>query len=61
MDALKHRMQAQSMDYGRALSEAQAKIALLEQDIRNGEAYRRKMHNTIQELRGNVRVFARVR
>jgi hypothetical protein len=27
----------------------------------DGEAQRRKMHNLIQELRGNVRVYARVR
>ena len=29
--------------------------------ILEGEAQRRKMHNLIQELRGNVRVYARVR
>ena len=29
--------------------------------LRESAAERRKMHNTIQELRGNVRVFARVR
>ena len=29
--------------------------------ILDGEAQRRKMHNLIQELRGNVRVYARVR
>ena len=32
-----------------------------ESQLRDGAAERRKMHNTIQELRGNVRVFARVR
>ena len=29
--------------------------------MQEGEAQRRKLHNLIQELRGNVRVFARVR
>jgi kinesin family protein C1 len=33
----------------------------LENQIREGAAERRRMHNTIQELRGNVRVFARIR
>lgn len=33
----------------------------LEETIREGQAERRKMHNLIQELRGNVRVFARIR
>ena len=32
-----------------------------EAQLREGAAERRKMHNTIQELRGNVRVFARIR
>jgi len=35
--------------------------AELEAEIHAGARERRKMHNTIQELRGNVRVFARVR
>ena len=35
--------------------------AEFEKQIREGAAERRKMHNVIQELRGNVRVFARVR
>ncbi|CAM9112949.1 unnamed protein product, partial [Ectocarpus fasciculatus] len=37
------------------------RIKELEEQIKAGEVARRKMHNTIQELRGNVRVFARVR
>ena len=39
----------------------QQKVLKLEQQLREGQAERRRMHNTIQELRGNVRVFARVR
>jgi len=33
----------------------------LQKQIIDGETQRRKLHNVIQELRGNVRVFARVR
>jgi len=33
----------------------------LEEQVKSGEIQRRKLHNVIQELRGNVRVFARVR
>lgn len=37
------------------------KIATLKNKILDGEKVRRKMHNTIQELRGNVRVNVRIR
>lgn len=33
----------------------------LESDLRDAETIRRKLHNEVQELRGNIRVFARVR
>jgi len=36
-------------------------VASLEAQLMEGRAERRRMHNLIQELRGNVRVFARVR
>lgn len=35
--------------------------AVLENDLREAETLRRKLHNEVQELRGNIRVFARVR
>ena len=38
-----------------------ARIQELEEALRKGEIQRRKLHNLVQELRGNVRVFARVR
>lgn len=38
-----------------------AKFAELEEKLRAGEVQRRKLHNLVQELRGNIRVFARVR
>ncbi len=37
------------------------RIQELEENAKLGEVQRRKLHNIIQELRGNVRVFARVR
>lgn len=39
----------------------QEKVLKLEKQLREGQAERRRMHNVIQELRGNVRVFARIR
>ena len=39
----------------------QQKILDLEDKLKAGELQRRKLHNLVQELRGNVRVFARVR
>lgn len=36
-------------------------LGVLELKVRDGDTKRRKLHNQIQELRGNVRVFARIR
>ncbi len=44
-----------------ASSEAMNRIAALEAELLKAEAVRREMFNQIQELRGNVRVFCRVR
>ena len=40
---------------------AQRRILELEQDARESETIRRKLHNMVQELKGNIRVFCRVR
>lgn len=40
---------------------ASSRIAELEESLAKGDIQRRKLHNLVQELRGNVRVFARVR
>ena len=40
---------------------ASSRIAELEAELAKGDIQRRKLHNLVQELRGNVRVFARVR
>ena len=37
------------------------KAADLEREVREAETLRRKLHNMIQELKGNIRVFCRVR
>lgn len=45
----------------RVVREQQDRIAELEQKILEGERLRRKLNNDIQELKGNIRVFCRVR
>lgn len=46
---------------GAELQRAQAQIQKLTADLHENETLRRKLHNTIQDLRGSVRVVARVR
>ena len=36
-------------------------MANLDSKLRSEETIRRELHNTIQELKGNIRVFCRVR
>eukprot|EP00927_Polykrikos_kofoidii_P064698 TRINITY_DN6019_c0_g3_i1.p1 TRINITY_DN6019_c0_g3~~TRINITY_DN6019_c0_g3_i1.p1 ORF type:complete len:965 (+),score=185.10 TRINITY_DN6019_c0_g3_i1:33-2927(+) len=38
-----------------------ARVRFLEEQVRNLETQRREMHNAIQDLKGNIRVFCRVR
>jgi len=61
IEILKERLRTEenrSLALGHA---SESKVAALENTIREGQAERRRMHNLIQELRGNVRVFARIR
>lgn len=53
---------------GRQLAELKSQVQVLqasleaaEKRVYDGELIRRKLHNTIQELKGNIRVFCRVR
>jgi|AntRauTorckE5430_2_1112549.scaffolds.fasta_scaffold00540_10 kinesin family protein C1 len=43
------------------IEERDRRVEQLETDVLKGEQIRREMHNTIQELRGNIRVFVRKR
>ncbi|XP_024024920.1 kinesin-like protein KIN-14C [Morus notabilis] len=45
----------------RILSELQDRLADVEFQVVEGEKLRKKLHNTILELKGNIRVFCRVR
>lgn len=59
-DRLKE-MTDELLDSRQELSEKIEIISELERRVADGEILRRKLHNTIQELRGNVRVHVRLR
>lgn len=48
-------------EYKVQLQQLQESLADAERRVYEGELIRRKLHNTIQELKGNIRVFCRVR
>ncbi|XP_018562175.1 carboxy-terminal kinesin 2 [Anoplophora glabripennis] len=43
------------------ITELSEQNAILKKDLYNGEDIRRKLHNVIQDLKGNIRVYCRVR
>lgn len=45
----------------KAQADCAERIAGIEDELRTAETIRRKLHNQVQELKGNIRVFARVR
>jgi kinesin family protein C1 len=61
IEIMRRRMTEMLADRDAQGSVATGRIRELEDRLRTEEIARRKLHNVIQELRGNVRVFARVR
>ncbi|GLD93426.1 hypothetical protein PINS_up002018 [Pythium insidiosum] len=61
VEVLRLRLKDVSTHGSQSLAQKDRLIEELQEKIRQGEKMRRTMHNTIQELRGNVRVFARTR
>ena len=61
LEVLRRRMRETADSKQLELTRHLAKIDELEEKLKAGDSIRRKLHNVIQELRGNVRVFARVR
>ena len=64
VDRLSHQVESKSTEVSAtqgSLAEQTAYLATLESKLREQESLRRALHNTIQELKGNIRVFCRVR
>jgi kinesin family protein C1 len=61
LEILRKRLREINESKDRDDSLAARKINELEEQLKAEEIHRRKLHNIIQELRGNVRVFARLR
>lgn len=61
LEVLRRRMRETADSKQLELTKHLVKIDELENKLKAGDSIRRKLHNVIQELRGNVRVFARVR
>jgi hypothetical protein len=58
---LRLRIQEMKINGERVIREKKATIAAMKEQVERGHAEIRRLHNIIQELRGNIRVFARVR
>jgi len=61
IEIMKERLRTEEMRSRQLGVSSQSQVEDLEKALREGQAERRRMHNLIQELRGNVRVFARIR
>ena len=64
IDYLESDSKSQSEAYAemeRRMNEAIEKALVCEEKLRKEETLRRKLHNQVQELKGNIRVFCRVR
>lgn len=60
-DASFEQQKQEGAGYLSTVKDLQARLAEAEHQLHEGELLRRKLHNTIQELKGNIRVFCRVR
>ncbi|KAG3109653.1 Kinesin-like protein [Phytophthora idaei] len=60
-DILRRRLTELTNQGAQSIAQKDDMILELEEKVKQGDKMRRAMHNTIQELRGNVRVFARTR
>ncbi|CAI5746617.1 unnamed protein product [Peronospora destructor] len=60
-DVLRRRLYELTSQGAQSIAQKNSMILELQERIKQGDKHRRAMHNTIQELRGNVRVFARTR
>ncbi|KAF8242118.1 kinesin-domain-containing protein [Wilcoxina mikolae CBS 423.85] len=64
IEVLENQRNAQAQDHSslqRKLQEVLEKYVMVEEKLRNEEIVRRRLHNQVQELKGNIRVFCRVR
>lgn len=48
-------------EYRLKWEDAERKVIQLEEELQDAESSRRRLHNMVQELKGNIRVFCRVR
>ncbi|EEY68890.1 kinesin-like protein [Phytophthora infestans T30-4] len=60
-DILRRRLTELTNQGAQSIAQKDSLILELQEKVKLGDMTRRAMHNTIQELRGNVRVFARTR
>jgi kinesin family protein C1 len=59
-DTLRRRLREMAEVKAR-LAESEATVAKLKEDVFSGEMARRILHNQVQDLKGNIRVYVRVR
>ncbi|KAJ8525004.1 hypothetical protein ON010_g16112 [Phytophthora cinnamomi] len=61
VDELEERLEQRAEEADAAKARFQERADFLEQRVFNAEAVRRSLHNKVMELKGNIRVFCRVR
>ncbi|KAG6975263.1 hypothetical protein JG688_00002566 [Phytophthora aleatoria] len=61
VDELEEKLEQREEDMQTEKTQFQERAAFLEQRVFDAEAVRRSLHNKVMELKGNIRVFCRVR